>query len=231
MTTTKGSAIAAPQIFGSDPMEQLFAKGVIGGDPGMSGMAGALMLAAGMNRERNQGTYLDELHKSNAMASALAQQEMKAQMLETALKEGHHYTGQGFMPADIPALAASFRDPNAASVTAPPAAALDYKVAQAQKLRAEMAKALAEGRNADAVKIKGVLDTSQYGTGEATYTAQGTNQAAVQKALNDAAIADSIARTGKPPPNPNAPRGRTGQADDAAARAQAARRKQSNIAD
>lgn len=229
MPTTKGNAIAAPQIFGSDPLEQIFAKGVIGGDPSMSGIAGALMLAAGLNRSSQQDTYMQQLQNANSLSAKLQQQEMQARAFETAMKEGHHYTGQGFQPADIPALGAHFSDPRAESVTQVPTSIVDLRKAQIQKALADAAKAKAEGKSAGGLKIKGVHDTSIYGSGESTYTVQGSDAAAITRELDRLAVADYYARTGKMPPPGQAPRARLGQADSQKQAEQAARRKRDNI--
>ena len=169
MATTKGAAIAAPQIFGSDPLEQQFAKGVIGGDPGQSGIAGALMLAAGLNRERHQDTYLTALAESNRMASLLEKQNQAAETQREALKMGPAYANAGIDPTTVPLIGQLYNDPSAPLARLPSGLHNQKTMAEIAKLNADSAAKYGEG----GPKIEMTQANDVYGSGQINIKVKG----------------------------------------------------------
>lgn len=78
----------SPQIFTSDPLEQIFGKSVM--DPTMGGLAYMFMNALGDRRRMDQDTYMKGVSESNQIAGRVAQQELAAkqqeQMVTAAIK-------------------------------------------------------------------------------------------------------------------------------------------------
>jgi hypothetical protein len=143
MATTKGSAIAAPQIFSSDPLEQIYAKGLDNLDTG--GLSYAFLNAARGDRSRQQATYMDALKESNMMASKLAQQEMDTDLLKVLLQTAAEHANAGVLPATIPATGRLYSDRGSPLVNQAGMLSRDLKAAQAEKARADAAHARAGG--------------------------------------------------------------------------------------
>lgn len=106
-----------PTAFASDPVEQIFQRGVL--DRDMSGLAFMLANAAQDRGAANQQTYMRGLEASNALARQLAQQEAQAEMQKEMLKGMITLSQHGYLPKDMPISAALFSDPNAATVSEP----------------------------------------------------------------------------------------------------------------
>lgn len=132
MASTPRQQIASPQSFTSDPLEQTFAKQF--SDP--NSVVGALSLVnmqtAGAARERGQAQYLDNLHQTNALAAALAKQDMQADLDKTALEHGFQYIGQGVDPATMPTTVGRLFTPGTALSGADQMPALKRALIQAE---------------------------------------------------------------------------------------------------
>lgn len=75
-TTTRGAAIAAPSIFTSDPLEQIFGRDMFANPREHTGGLAYMMLnAAQSDRQRQQEQYMGALDKSNVQALAMARME------------------------------------------------------------------------------------------------------------------------------------------------------------
>lgn len=74
----------SPQIFTSDPLEQIYAKSVMG--PVYGGLAGMMASIQSNRRRMNQDDYLEGLEKSNTIAARAAQQELAAKHQQELIK-------------------------------------------------------------------------------------------------------------------------------------------------
>lgn len=160
MATTKGSAIAAPQIFNSDPVEQTYAKGTL--DRDMGGIAYAYLNAARGRRDDAQQMYLENLQRSNEMAQTLAREGMANDQLIEALKQAPKYAEAGIAPDLVPALARAYGDPTGDRAQE---AALLYR----RLLEAKAANELASANKANSAGAEKppevIVDTDFTGTG------------------------------------------------------------------
>lgn len=197
------TSVPLPTIFNTDPIEQVYAKQLF--DPQQSGIAFGMLNAAKMDREGMQDQYRTDLANANALNAALQRQSMQSEQLQTAMKEGWHYTDQGFKVPDMPALAANFRDPNSPSVDAPSSASLAKKLAEINKLNAEAAAKFGEA----GPKLEAHLASDAYGPGQIDVKVKGGSAAQQQALLNEAARRQAVAR-GQPDPGPTAPLKRPG---------------------
>ena len=74
----------SPQIFSSDPLEQIYAKSTL--DPTMGGLAGMFMQILGNRRRMDQATYMQGVSESNQIAGRVAMQEAEAKHQQELLK-------------------------------------------------------------------------------------------------------------------------------------------------
>lgn len=164
MASTKAAAIASPQIFTSDPMEQIFAKGL--DNPEFSGYAYGFLNAARGDRARAQSTYMQGLDASNKMASRLAQQEMQQEMLREALKQGPEYAKAGLPINQVQLISQLFNQGGNDQQTMD-ASALVNELKRSQ-IAENAAKAAGVGKgNADQFELD--IDQSTSGTGASTW--------------------------------------------------------------
>lgn len=194
MATTKGTAIAAPQIFGSDPLEQGFAKGLT--DPDMGGLSYAFFNAARGDRARNQSTYLEALRESNMMAARLAAHEADQELLGKYLTSSAEMANAGIDPSTMPISAKLYRDPMDPLVRQPSALSRDVKLTQAEKNRADAAQARSGGAGGG-VQFQVDQDYGPGGSaGNRKETFKGKDPAAVAAAAEARARANAAPGTG-----------------------------------
>lgn len=74
----------SPQIFSSDPLEQIYAKSTL--DPTMGGLAGMFMQILGNRRRMDQDTYMQGVSESNQIAGRVAMKEAEAKHQQELLK-------------------------------------------------------------------------------------------------------------------------------------------------
>ncbi len=89
-----------PAIFTTDPIEQVFARGVTNRD-NTAGLNAAWLLAFGGDRAANQDKYIGSLREANAGDAMLAQQEMAAKLREQGMKSATDLIKEGFMPTSM----------------------------------------------------------------------------------------------------------------------------------
>lgn len=166
MASTPKQQIASPQIFNSDPVEQIFAKGVL--DPDMGGIAYAYLTAARGQRADDQSVYMQNLAASNRLAAELARQQMGQELLTEALKQGPDYAKAGINFSDIPLLAQLTASRTGALTGESPGLYRELLAADAAHKRAQAANAGAA--NADTVTAE--VNTDPNGPGVVTYTAK-----------------------------------------------------------
>lgn len=101
--------VTAPQpgIFTSDPLEQIFGRGVL--DRDMSGLAYMFLNAAGQRREGDQEAYMTGLRESNQVAAQVAEQEARQKQQEEFLKAAIKLTEMGSLPSSMPVLDGLFQ--------------------------------------------------------------------------------------------------------------------------
>lgn len=101
--------VTAPQpgIFTSDPLEQIFGRGVL--DRDMSGLAYMFLNAAGQRRAGDQDAYMTGLKESNQVAAQVADQEARQKMQEEFLKAAVKLTEMGTLPSSMPVLDGLFQ--------------------------------------------------------------------------------------------------------------------------
>lgn len=181
MATTKGQAIAAPQIFNSDPIEQILTKEVFAGN-GLGGTAGAMLAGASGDRHAAQATYLDALRESNIMASRLAAQESQADILKELIKSAAEQANAGIDPSTMIQSNMLYKNPADPNTVAPSALSRDLKRADAENKRAQANKASKEG----GPQFKATTDIGPGGMpGDSRYEVKGSNAAQVQQILRD----------------------------------------------
>lgn len=95
------SRISAPQlsIFTSDPLEQIFARGVL--DRNMSGLSSMFLTAERMARGANQDAYLGSLQQSNATAAMLQQLEEQFKYKKSLTDNARHLAIAGYAPSGL----------------------------------------------------------------------------------------------------------------------------------
>lgn len=108
--------IPQASIFTSDPLEQIFAKGV--SDRDMSGLNYMFLNAFGGRREQDQQTYLQGVQAANQLALKEAQAEQTAKMMEHQLKAATDLAGKGYETGEMPVMSSIFRDPRNQNVVA-----------------------------------------------------------------------------------------------------------------
>lgn len=106
-----------PNIFTTDPIEQVFAKGVTNRD-NTAGLNASWLLAFGNDRADNQDKYLGALGSANKMDAQLAQQEMGMKLREQGMKSATDLIKEGFMPSTLRAGGDLFPDPASGDVVA-----------------------------------------------------------------------------------------------------------------
>jgi len=77
--------VPLPAIFQSDPVEQIFSKGIL--DRDMSGLSFMFKNAAEMQRGQDKEDYLAGVDRANKMAAALSQQETMSKHAIEVLKQ------------------------------------------------------------------------------------------------------------------------------------------------
>ena len=95
------------QIFSSDPLEQIMAKGVL--DRDMSGLAYMFLNAFGDRRQMDQESYLKGVGQSNQQAQQMAEMEARQKMQEEFLKSATKLAEMGNLPSSMPILQQVFR--------------------------------------------------------------------------------------------------------------------------
>lgn len=93
----------SPQIFTSDPTEQIYARGTL--DRDMSGLSFMLGNAAKMNRDQDQEAYMRGVSQANAQAMQLAQQEEMHKTMIEGLKQAVEMSKIGADPRAMPPMA------------------------------------------------------------------------------------------------------------------------------
>lgn len=142
MATPKITA-PSPQAFDSDPLEQIYARGIL--DRDMSGLAFMFANAAQDRNALSQQQYMQGMNAANAQAQQLAQQEMANERMAAVLKGALDLAKHGYLPSDMPALGAVFTDPTAASVNEPSSLANALIRAKIASENAQAARAGREG--------------------------------------------------------------------------------------
>lgn len=144
----------SPQAFDSDPIEQVYAKGVL--DRDMSGLAFMFANAAQDRTGRGQQQYMQGLQVANAQAQQLAQEEERNKVMMEILKGSLDLAKNGYQPANMPSLNAVFNDVNAPDVREPSAAANAL-------LRAKAQQALTSGSGAGGDKLDAHVEVDALG--------------------------------------------------------------------
>lgn len=153
-----------PGIFTSDPLEQIFARGVM--DRDMSGLAYMFLNAAGDRRASDQDSYMRGLGESNQVAKQVAEQELRQKQQEEFLKAAVKLTEMGSLPSSMPVLDNIFQG----------AANRD----DAAKLAQDLIRSKIAANNANAAGGKGdglqvTTDIGPGGTGFTTIRGKGAN--------------------------------------------------------
>ena len=101
--------VTAPsaQIFTSDPLEQIMARGVM--DRDMSGLAYMFLNAFGDRRQMDQESYMKGVSQSNQQAQQVAEMEARQKMQEEFLKSATKLAEMGNLPSSMPILQQVFR--------------------------------------------------------------------------------------------------------------------------
>lgn len=190
MAVTKGTAIASPQIFTSDPIEQIFAKGTM--DQDMGGIAYAYLNAARGQRQDDQNVYMNSLAASNRMASELMQREEANKMLLETLKLGPEYAKAGLPIANVPGIAQHFTGAGTDPQTAD--ASLLVNLLKRADIAEKYAKAAASGKEyADETTV----ETDMTPTGAANSTIKTKSKGGLDRMIqrqNQAVAADNQSR-------------------------------------
>jgi hypothetical protein len=92
----------SPQIFSSDPLEQIYAKSVM--DPTLGGLAYMFANALGERRRMDQDTYMRGVSESNQIAGRVAQQELAAKQEQEMIKGALKLLELGQSGASMPVL-------------------------------------------------------------------------------------------------------------------------------
>lgn len=98
----------SPQIFTSDPLEQIVSKNLM--DPVQGGLAYMFLNAFGDRRRMDQDVYMKGVNESNQIAGRLAQQELAAKQQEEMVKAAIKLMEMGQSGASMPVLSAIIRD-------------------------------------------------------------------------------------------------------------------------
>lgn len=165
--------VSIPQasIFTSDPLEQIFAKGVT--DREMSGLSNMFLFAQGLNRANNQDVYLAGVDRANKMALREAQMEQEQKMMEKLLQAGTDLAKEGYDVSNMPIMSRLMTDPGKENVVANLWRA--WKQAQINKANAE-----ASNSGGDQYEVK--TDIGPDGQGVTTIRTKGrTGEAAIDK--------------------------------------------------
>lgn len=194
MATSRGSAIASPQIFSSDPVEQIFARGMDGPN---GGLLYGLMAAARLRREGEQEQYMEALEKSNSVAAMIQKLQMQQEIDKEAMKQAGDLAAKGYLPSDMPALDAVFGgnrkagDPTALLLQA----AIKAKIANDQAGAASSGQAGAPKYSVKSYGVAGNMPLLDINVQARDPSAAATGAVNVRKALSDA-----YAKAGLAPP-------------------------------
>lgn len=182
-----------PAAFNSDPVEQIYSRGVL--DRDMSGLAFMLANAAQDRGTANQQQYMQGVQAANRQAMQLSQEEAKNERMAMILKGALDLAKHGYLPSDMPALGAVFTDPNAASVSQPSTLANALIQASIAEKNANAAKAGREGGDA----YTGTVETDPLGNvGGIKWQGKGRNPTAIELELLRRAQASKNAITHGP---------------------------------
>lgn len=192
MATPKIAA-PSPQIFTSDPTEQIYARGVL--DRDMSGLSGLMLGAAQMGRQGDQEAYMHGLSEANRMSRDLAHSEDMNKTALEILKQGVEMSKLGVDPSAMPSLGMLIKN-NAGPND------------EASRLVRMLKQSEINKNNATAANVGGDNYTEQHTTtptGEAvtTQTFKGKNPSMIQEMAKQAAIKEAQRRGLVV--NPNAP--------------------------
>lgn len=193
MATTRGTAIAAPQIFTSDPLEQIFARGMRPEVPGSSMLYG-LLSGARMRREADQGQYLDSLATANSQAMALEQIAQQNKLKMELAKLAGDLVPKGIDATNLEGADTIFKDPNAANALA----ALARGVLSS-KINQQNAAAAASGRSGgDTLDYTTIVGPGGF-QGPTTIHAKGKNVGSVMNTgeAQRLAIIEALRNSGK----------------------------------
>lgn len=191
--------IPQASIFTSDPLEQIFAKGV--SDRDMSGLNYMFLNAFGGRREADQQTYLAGVQAANQLALREAQNEQVTKLMEQAMKSGTELAGKGYETGEMPIMSQIFRDPKNQNVVA--ALIRDKLAAEAAKDRASAATAGADNTQVRTEIMPGgtasTIITTKGNDAQARANAAAERQRAEIARLRQAGapiVSDATARTG-----------------------------------
>lgn len=151
-------------IFNSDPLEQIFAKGVT--DRDMSGLNNMFLVASGLQRQAGQDAYMAGLGRANQMALREAQMEAQQKMMEKLLQSGTELAKAGYETSSMPIMSQLFTDPRSQDVVAD-----IWRKVQLAKAAADNAQAASAGKDGTQVKV----DVGPAGAGFYTFTGKGAN--------------------------------------------------------
>lgn len=199
-TNTKGQAIAAPQIFNSDPLEQTYAKEMFS-SPDLGGTAYAMLQGAKGDRAGAQATYLDALREANTMSMRMAAQESQADILKELIKSAAEQANAGIDPSTMIQSGMLYKNPGDPNTVAPSSLSRDLKRADAENKRASAAKAGKEG----GPQFKMTTDLGPGNTpGDSRLEVKGADAARVQQIMKERVQAASGTGTTTPPGTMNA---------------------------
>lgn len=171
----------SPQIFTSDPLEQIVAKGLL--DPTMGGLAGMFLNAFGERRRMDQDTYMQGVSESNQIAGRLAQQELAAKQQEELLKGALKLAELGQSGDTMPILGAIIKNGSLSGGTDLTRRLIESKIAANNR----------DPNGGDGVQVK--VDVGPGGTGFHTITGKGPNAMTKVEATRQKVL--ELMKTGK----------------------------------
>lgn len=200
MATPKISA-PNPAAFNSDPVEQIYSRGVL--DRDMSGLAFMLANAAQDRGAANQQQYMQGVQAANQQAMQLSREEERQKMMLEVLKGSLDLAKNGYQPANMPALGQVFNDVNAADVREPSSAANALLRAQAAAALAKAAGGGGGGGGGEQVAVESGVNEMGMPT-EMKFKATRSKDPAATAKLIDQMVADYVKRRAVGSGNPTA---------------------------
>lgn len=151
----------SPQIFTSDPLEQIMGKGVL--DRDMGGLAYMFLNAFGDRRRMDQDTYMKGVSEANQIAGRVAQQELAAKQEQEMIKGALKLLELGQSGTSMPVLSKIIQNGSLNEGSDLNRALLQSKIAANNR----------DPNSGDGVQVK--VDVGPGGTGFHTITGKGPN--------------------------------------------------------
>lgn len=165
-------SVPSPQIFTSDPLEQIFGRGVL--DRDMSGLAYMFMNALGERRRMDQDAYMTGVGEANQLGLKAALAEAQQKQQEALLKAGTALVEKGNRPSLMPIMDSLF-------ARSTPGQMDEMAMLEQMWKRAQIGKANAEASNVGGDKVEVKTDVGPGGAGFTTIGIKGRDPASLQE--------------------------------------------------